>query len=258
MKQLRFFTLTAAAAFLLAVAAPSARAQVSVGVQIGSPPDCPYGYFDYAPYDCAPIGYYGPQWFPNGVFVGAGPWYHGDEDDFHGWVNRHYDPRYGYRGELPPRGERPDWDRHRGWERDFHGDYERQEVRHVSSNHYGQDDDDHRGGRNNGQYNRGNGRDDGNYNGQYGDRGRGRDNGNYNGQYGDRGRGRDNDNGQYNNRGNGRDNGNYNGQYNNRGNGRDDDNRNGQYNNNRGGSYDNGHGSSRDNGHGHGHDDDGH
>ena len=35
------------------------------------------GYFDYAPYDCAPYGYYGPDWFVGGVFIGAGPWFHG-------------------------------------------------------------------------------------------------------------------------------------------------------------------------------------
>ena len=32
----------------------AAPAQVSVN--IGVAPDCPYGYFDYAPYNCAPYG----------------------------------------------------------------------------------------------------------------------------------------------------------------------------------------------------------
>ena len=27
------------------------------------------------PYACAPYGYYGPDWFAGGVFIGAGPWY---------------------------------------------------------------------------------------------------------------------------------------------------------------------------------------
>src|SRR5580700_11560078 len=49
---------------------PAAPAQVSVGVNIGAAPVCPYGYFDYAPYDCAPYGYYGPDWFVGGVFLG--------------------------------------------------------------------------------------------------------------------------------------------------------------------------------------------
>jgi hypothetical protein len=41
--------------------------QVVVG--IGVAPDCPYGYFDYEPYDCAPYGYYGPDWFAGGMWT---------------------------------------------------------------------------------------------------------------------------------------------------------------------------------------------
>lgn len=190
MRQLKCFTLAAVAAFCLAVTAPGARAQVSFGIQIGSPPPCPYGYFDYPPYNCAPFGYYGPQWFPNGVFIGAGPWYHGDEDDFHGWVNRRYDPRYGYRGELPPRGERPDWDHHRGWERHFRGDDDHHEYREDRGNRPGEYDN-RGGGRNNG-YGRDNGysRDNGYGNSRDNGRGGGHDNG---------GHGRDNghDNGHH-------------------------------------------------------------
>lgn len=51
---------------------------------VGPAPVCAYGYFPYAPYACAPVGYYGPDWFVNGVFIGAGPWFHG----FHGPVVR--------------------------------------------------------------------------------------------------------------------------------------------------------------------------
>src|SRR5882762_4996188 len=58
------------------------QAQVSVGVAfgpgyIGAAPVCEYGYYNYYPYACAPYGYYGPDWFAGGVFIGAGPWYHG-------------------------------------------------------------------------------------------------------------------------------------------------------------------------------------
>src|SRR6201981_303513 len=49
----------------------------TVGVAIGSPPVCAYGYYPYAPYACAPYGYWGPDYFVNGVFIGAGPWFHG-------------------------------------------------------------------------------------------------------------------------------------------------------------------------------------
>src|SRR5258708_32090330 len=56
------------------------EAQVSVGVGFGpgyiaGPPVCEYGYYNYVPYACAPYGYYGPDWFVSGVFIGAGPWY---------------------------------------------------------------------------------------------------------------------------------------------------------------------------------------
>jgi hypothetical protein len=67
-------------------------------------PVCPYGYFDYAPYDCSPYGYYGPDWFLGGIFIGAGPWFHG-RHGFYGHVDNRFDPRQGYRGPLPGRGE---------------------------------------------------------------------------------------------------------------------------------------------------------
>jgi len=87
----------------LVASVPKAEAQVSVN--IGVAPVCPYGYYDFAPYDCAPAGYYGPEWFTGGVFIGAGPWFHGPAD-FHGMVNNSFDPQRGYRGALPGRGER--------------------------------------------------------------------------------------------------------------------------------------------------------
>ena len=67
------------------MAVPSAQAApVAVGfgigvgpVYVGPAPVCPYGYYGYYPYACAPYGYYGPQWFAGGVFIGAGPWFHG-------------------------------------------------------------------------------------------------------------------------------------------------------------------------------------
>jgi hypothetical protein len=85
---------------------PAAPAQVSVGVNIGAAPVCPYGYFDYAPYDCAPYGYYGPDWFTGGVFIGAGPWFHGPHG-FYGHVDNRYDPHNGYHGPVPERGAQP-------------------------------------------------------------------------------------------------------------------------------------------------------
>jgi hypothetical protein len=77
-----------------------------VAVGVGGPPICPYGYYETPPYACAPDGYYGPEWFSGGVFIGAGPWYHGPER-FYGHVDHALDVRKGYRGPLPARGERP-------------------------------------------------------------------------------------------------------------------------------------------------------
>jgi hypothetical protein len=91
---------TIAAAVLLS--SQAAPAQIVIG--IGGPPVCPYGYFDYAPYDCSPYGYYGPDWFNGGLFIGAGPWFHGGRG-FYGHVDNRYDPRHGYHGPLPGRGD---------------------------------------------------------------------------------------------------------------------------------------------------------
>jgi hypothetical protein len=79
------------------------RAQVAVG--LGPAPICPYGYYEAPPYNCAPDGYYGPEWFSGGIFIGAGPWYRGGR--FYGHVDHGLDYRKGYRGPLPARGDRP-------------------------------------------------------------------------------------------------------------------------------------------------------
>src|ERR1700723_2216063 len=100
LKALAFSALAAAAVSGFS----SAPAQVSVN--IGVAPVCPYGYYDYAPYNCAPYGFYGPDWFVGGVFIGAGPWFHGPHG-FYGHVDNRYDPRHGYHGPVPDRGAQP-------------------------------------------------------------------------------------------------------------------------------------------------------
>jgi hypothetical protein len=50
---------------------PAAGAQVVVSL---TPPGCVYGYYEYAPYGCAPMGFYGPGYFHGGIFLGVGPW----------------------------------------------------------------------------------------------------------------------------------------------------------------------------------------
>jgi hypothetical protein len=99
----KILALSAMTAVLLSVN-HVAPAQISVG--IGVAPICPYGYYDYGSYDCAPYGYYGPDWFVGGAFIGAGPWYHGPRG-FYGHVDNRYDPRNGYHGPVPDRGARP-------------------------------------------------------------------------------------------------------------------------------------------------------
>ncbi len=84
--------------------APKAAAQIGIG--IGIAPVCPYGYYDFAPYSCSPYGYYGPDWFNGGLFIGAGPWFHG-RSGFYGHVDNRYDTRNGYHGPLPERGSAP-------------------------------------------------------------------------------------------------------------------------------------------------------
>jgi hypothetical protein len=59
-------------AALVATSAPKASAQVSINIG-GPPPVCPYGYYDYAPYSCAPVGFYGPGYFYNGIFSALAP-----------------------------------------------------------------------------------------------------------------------------------------------------------------------------------------
>jgi hypothetical protein len=110
------------------VMAPKAKAQVSVN--IGVAPDCPYGYYDVPPYTCAPYGYYGPEWFVDGAFVGAGPWFHGP-DHFRGHVDNHFRADHGYKGHMPAVGERPEPGR-RMDAAHFHGNEMRDGHGHVA------------------------------------------------------------------------------------------------------------------------------
>lgn len=106
MRYLRFLALLGI--FLLPAA--YSQAQVAVGVRVGpayvgAAPVCSYGYYAYYPYACAPYGYYGPQWFAGGVFIGAGPWFHGSEG-FRGNVDNSFDPNHGYNGARPKVGDK--------------------------------------------------------------------------------------------------------------------------------------------------------
>jgi len=113
MRVFKYVLIVVFGVLLMGIAVPASHAQVSIGIGIGGEPVCPYGYYGYAPYRCAPYGYYGPEWFSNGIFIGAGRWHHYHGGTFYGHVNRTYDPRFGYRGVYPNRGEHFD-------HRDFH------------------------------------------------------------------------------------------------------------------------------------------
>lgn len=97
---------------LFMVVAGSAHAQVAAQVGpvfAGPAPICTYGYYGFAPYDCAPYGYYSPDYFSGGVFIGAGPW-------FHGFYGRGFRSGPVFRGGLGFRGPGP-----RGFNGGFRG-----------------------------------------------------------------------------------------------------------------------------------------
>lgn len=100
----RFNRALAAAVAVVGFIAPTVEAQQ---VSLDLEPLCPYGYYDYAPYACAPYGYYGPEWFSDGLFIGAGPWFDGPAD-FRGHVDSRFDVHHGYHDALPQRGDRPE------------------------------------------------------------------------------------------------------------------------------------------------------
>ena len=105
MRSFKILAASAIASLCFFVATPpQSQAQVTVG--IGVAPECPYGYYAVPPYNCAPYGYYGPEWFSSGVFIGAGPWFHGPEH-FSGSIDYNYHPEHGYHGSYPARGEKP-------------------------------------------------------------------------------------------------------------------------------------------------------
>jgi hypothetical protein len=104
MRYLKYAALLGALLGVLLFVPGKAAAQVRVGIgvgpvygYVGPEPACVYGYYPYYPYACAPYGYWGPSYFAGGVFIGAGPWYHGWSHGYygHGYYGR---PGYGYYG----------------------------------------------------------------------------------------------------------------------------------------------------------------
>jgi hypothetical protein len=108
MRYMKYFALLVVLMLPLAYSQAQVRIGVGIGVAPGyadGPPVCQYGYYDYYPYACAPYGFYGPEYFAGGFFIGAGPWYHwGHPAEFWG---------------------RPGWGRG-GWDRDDRGRWGRE------------------------------------------------------------------------------------------------------------------------------------
>ena len=130
MRRIKLFTLAAIAVFAAFAAVPATQAQVTIS--IGAAPNCPYGYYDYAPYNCSPYGYYGPEWFSGGAFVGAGKWYHGPSN-FHGQVNNSYDQKHGYKGPVPKHEEKAEPSKNPQKATNFKGNEEHDGHGHVTS-----------------------------------------------------------------------------------------------------------------------------
>jgi len=101
MRSLRYLALLAV---LAVVPMAKSQAQVAFGWGwgpygwAGVEPACAWGYYGYYPYACAPYGYWGPNWFVGGVFIGAGPWFRGF--GFRGFGYR----GFGFRGPFAGRG----------------------------------------------------------------------------------------------------------------------------------------------------------
>src|ERR1700712_4891397 len=99
MRYLRYIALLGV--LLIPMSFASAHAQVAVGIGVGGygpAPVCEYGYYNSYPYACAPYGYYGPEWFDGGLFIGVGPWYRGYGYRGFGYGGYGFRGGYGYRG----------------------------------------------------------------------------------------------------------------------------------------------------------------
>src|SRR5579862_6664117 len=128
MKSFKCLALVVLAGVGSTIAAPSMQAQINISIgSARGAPTCPYGYYDTAPYGCAPDGYYGAEWFTGGVFIGAGPWFHGPAN-FQGHVDSRLHPANGYKGATPRPGDQPEAGRRRA---KFNGDEVRDGRGHV-------------------------------------------------------------------------------------------------------------------------------
>lgn len=112
-----------------ALAVTPATSKADVDIYLSVPPACPWGYYDSPPYHCAPYGYWGAEFFYNGIFIGVGPWWGWGYD--HGWgrnrFHGYYRPGRAYRYYYDDRDGR--YDRYDRQERDYRDDHRHEDER---------------------------------------------------------------------------------------------------------------------------------
>ncbi len=101
----QYRALAAIAAWAITPGGPKAAAQ-NQSISLESPLIAPTATVLAHHLACAADGYYGPEWFNAGVFIGAGSWFHGP-NDFQGKVDNTFDPQNGYIDVLPKDGDQP-------------------------------------------------------------------------------------------------------------------------------------------------------
>ena len=113
MKGLKLVVLSVIAGCCMLAATLKAMAHGQIAVEISTAPECPYGYYDSAPYAClrSPTGYYSTEWFNWWSVRWRYPWFHGSEE-FRGHVVDRFHPDNGYVGKMPESGEKAEPNNH--------------------------------------------------------------------------------------------------------------------------------------------------
>jgi hypothetical protein len=114
-----FSVLTGAIVFTTILVFTPATAKADVDIVLAAPAVCQWGYYDYPPYTCAQYGFWGPEFFYNGIFIGVGPWWGWGYG--HGWgghrFHGYYNPGHAY--------GHPGWDTRGRYEGGYRRGYDR-------------------------------------------------------------------------------------------------------------------------------------
>jgi len=84
----RFNYALAAAVAVIGFTAATPKAEAQVNIDIGAEPHA-LRLLRLRSLPLCSLRYYSPEWFVGGVFVGAGPWFHGP-DHFRGHVDNRF------------------------------------------------------------------------------------------------------------------------------------------------------------------------